>query len=103
VLLYQNNDIYIVGKAKDLKDRLSGYNKIAEHEVVHYKSCMNENDMKVIEQIVLNKLDKYRQSREKKQIEIDSFYLLINLFLYSLLLLIILLIFITVRMRIKKK
>jgi hypothetical protein len=61
----KNKRIYIVGKAKDLKDRLSGYNKIAEHEVVHYKSCMNENDMRLIEQIVLNKLDKYREKANR--------------------------------------
>ena len=41
----KNKRIYIIGKAKDLKHRLSTYNKTAEHEVVYYKECKNEEDI----------------------------------------------------------
>jgi excinuclease UvrABC nuclease subunit len=33
---------YIIGKAKNLKSRLSFYNKTAEHEIVYYKECKDE-------------------------------------------------------------
>ena len=57
--------IYIIGKAKILKNRLSTYNKTAEHEVVYYKECSNEEEMNLIECIVLNKLDKYREKANR--------------------------------------
>ena len=44
-----------------LKNRLSNYNKTAEHEVVYYKSCKSEEDMNVIELMVINKLKEYRE------------------------------------------
>lgn len=56
---------YIVGKAKILKDRLSGYNKTAEHEVIYYKECKNEEQMKITESMVLNKLKLYREKANR--------------------------------------
>ncbi len=61
----KNNRIYIVGKAKNLTTRLSTYNKTAEHEVIYYKSCKNEEDMNIIEQIVLNKLKDYKEKANR--------------------------------------
>ena len=57
--------IYIIGKAKKLKNRLSTYNKTAEHEVIYYKECKNEEDMTVIELMVLNKLKKYKEKANR--------------------------------------
>jgi hypothetical protein len=57
--------IYIIGKAKNLKDRLSNYNKTSEHEVIYYKGCKNEEQMGIIETIVLNKLDMYREKANR--------------------------------------
>jgi hypothetical protein len=57
--------IYIVGKAKELKTRLSTYNKTSEHEVVYYKSCKSEEDMNVIELMVINKLKEYREKANR--------------------------------------
>ena len=57
----KKNGIYIIGKATDLKVRLSTYNKTCVHEVVYYKECKSKNDMKIIEEMVLNKLNKYRE------------------------------------------
>jgi hypothetical protein len=61
----KNKRIYIIGKAKDLKNRLSTYNKTAEHEVVYYKECKNEEDMNIIEGTVLNKLKEYKEQANR--------------------------------------
>jgi hypothetical protein len=57
--------IYIIGKAKELKNRLSSYNKTSEHEVVYYKSCKSEEDMNVIELMVINKLKEYKEKANR--------------------------------------
>jgi hypothetical protein len=62
---HKNKRLYIIGKAKDLKNRLSGYNKTAEHEVVYYKECKSEEDMNIIEVMVLNKLKEYKEKANR--------------------------------------
>ena len=57
--------MYIVGKAKELKMRLSSYNKTAEHEVVYYKECSDEEHMKMVEAIVLFKLKEYKEKANR--------------------------------------
>ena len=57
----KNKRIYIVGKASILKNRLSSYNKIEEHEVIYYKECENKHSMKIVESIILTKLNEYRE------------------------------------------
>jgi hypothetical protein len=57
----KKDNIYIIGKAKNLKNRLSTYNKTNEHEVIFYGECKSEEDMNIIELSVLNKLKKYRE------------------------------------------
>jgi hypothetical protein len=57
--------IYIIGKAQELKNRLSTYNKTSEHEVVYYKSCKSEEDMNVIELMVINKLKDYKEKANR--------------------------------------
>jgi cell division protein FtsB len=52
---------YIFGKSKNLTSRLSTYNKTDEHEVIYYQPCGTESNMDVVEKLVLNKLDKYRE------------------------------------------
>jgi len=52
---------YIIGKTINLKKRLSNYNKTAEHEVIYYETCNNEEDMNVIEIMIINKLKKYKE------------------------------------------
>jgi hypothetical protein len=61
----KNKRIYIVGKAKNLKNRLSTYNKTAEHEVVYYKSCESESKMNIIEHLVLFKLRNYKEKANR--------------------------------------
>jgi KilA-N domain/T5orf172 domain len=61
----KKNRIYIIGKAKKLKDRLSSYNKTAEHEVVYYKTCYNKANMDLAELMVLNKLQKYKEQANR--------------------------------------
>jgi hypothetical protein len=61
----KNKRIYIIGKAKKLKNRLSTYNKTSEHEVVYYKSCKSEEDMNIIELMVINKLKNYKEKANR--------------------------------------
>jgi hypothetical protein len=69
----KNKRIYIIGKATDLKERLSNYNKSSEHEVVYYKSCIKKHYMKMIEDMILLKLEKYREQANR-----DRFILPLN-------------------------
>jgi hypothetical protein len=57
---HKKNRIYIVGRAKKLTGRLSGYNKTLEHDVVYYKSCDSLTNLIKTEDIILFKLEKYR-------------------------------------------
>ncbi len=57
--------IYIIGKAVNLKDRLSTYNKSSEHQVIYYKSCKTEEQMELVEKMVLNKLDEFREKANR--------------------------------------
>jgi len=53
--------IFIVGKAISLANRMSQYNKNAEHMVVYQRECKNAKQMSLIEETILYKLDKYRE------------------------------------------
>ena len=57
--------IYIIGKAKELKNRLSTYNKTSEHEVIYYKECKSKEDMDIIEHMVINKLQEYKEKANR--------------------------------------
>ena len=61
----KKNRNYIIGKAKELKNRLSSYNKTAEHEVVYYKECKSEESMNIVEMMILNKLNEYREKANR--------------------------------------
>ena len=56
---------YIVGKAKNLTNRLGTYNKTCDHNVVYYKECKGEDDMDTAETIVLSKLRDYREKANR--------------------------------------
>ena len=66
----KNKRIYIIGKATNLKQRLSGYNKTSEHEVIFYKSCDTEENMNLVELLVLNKLKKYQQKANRDRFKL---------------------------------
>ncbi len=59
---------YIVGKAVDLKTRLTTYNKSMEHEVIYYKSFKNMYQMRVAEMMVLYKLHNYLCKNKKERL-----------------------------------
>lgn len=65
--------IYIIGKTKCLKNRLTTYNKSAEHNVIYHKSCENITSLNIIERMVLYKLDQFREKPNR-----DRFILPIN-------------------------
>lgn len=56
---------YIIGKAKNLKTRLSTYNKTCDHTVVYYRQCKNEDDMSTVETMVLSKLHAFREQANR--------------------------------------
>ena len=58
---HKKERIYVIGKAIDLSQRLTSYNKTREHEVVYYRCCNSAQQMAYIEKCVLSKLDKYRE------------------------------------------
>lgn len=68
----ENERIYIVGKAEKLNNRLSQYNKTAEHTVVYYKSCPNEKTMGIVESMVLNELEPYRIQANRDRFELPK-------------------------------
>ena len=72
----ENKDkrIYIIGKAKELKNRLSTYNKTSEHIVEYYKECKSEESMNTVEMMVLIKLEEYREkaNRDRFILPIDK-------------------------------
>ena len=57
----EKDRIFVIGKAISLANRLSQYNKNAEHKVVYHRECNNAKQMSLIEEIILYKLDKYRE------------------------------------------
>ena len=58
---------YIMGKASNLTNRLSTYNKSDEHEVVWYKSCGTKADMNMVEPMVFKKLNECREQANRER------------------------------------
>ena len=66
VYLITNHDLrerrtYIVGSATSLENRLSTYNKTAEHTVSYFSKCVDKENMKLFESMILKKLSAYRE------------------------------------------
>ena len=59
--------LYILGKATNLTNRLSTYNKTDEHEVVFYGPCPDKEKMKVVEDMVFLKLGQYREQANRER------------------------------------
>jgi hypothetical protein len=59
------NRIYIIGKAKNLKNRLSTYNKTCDHQVIYHKKCVDEEILNLVEIMVLNKLKHYQEKANR--------------------------------------
>jgi hypothetical protein len=58
---------YILGKAANLTNRLSVYNKTDEHEVIYYQSCGDEETMSIVEQFVFQRLKDYREQANRER------------------------------------
>ena len=54
-----------MGKAKNLKNRLSTYNKTCDHQVIYYKKCINEETLTLVESMILNKLKQYQEKANR--------------------------------------
>jgi cell division protein FtsB len=57
---------YILGKATNLTNRLSTYNKTDEHEVMYYQECLDCESMSVVETMVFQKLKDYREQANRE-------------------------------------
>ncbi len=60
--------VYIIGKAKNLTNRLSTYNKTAEHEVVYYRKCKNYQEMNAIEKLIIKELEHYKERANRDRL-----------------------------------
>jgi hypothetical protein len=60
-----DNKCFLLGKAKNLKNRLSTYNKTCDHEVIYYKKCSDEETLNLVELNVLNKLKQYEEKANR--------------------------------------
>ena len=58
---------YILGKAENLTNRLSVYNKTDEHEVVYYQGCRDDTCMKIAEQMIFYNLEQYREQANRER------------------------------------
>ena len=58
---------YILGKATNLTNRLSTYNKSDEHEVIYYQSCGEKDDMSMVEPMVFKKLEDHREQANRER------------------------------------
>ena len=56
-----------MGKATNLTNRLSTYNKTDEHEVVFQVSCGTKENMNVVEPMVFNKLEEFRERANRER------------------------------------
>ena len=63
----QKDRRYILGKAKNLTNRLSTYNKTDEHEVIFYQGCKEEDTMNLLEPLVFKKLKEYREQANRER------------------------------------
>jgi len=58
---------YILGKATNLTNLLSTYNKTDEHEVIYYQECSDEDTMAMVEQVVFQRLKDYREQANRER------------------------------------
>ena len=62
---HHKNRTYIVGKAQNLKNRLSTYNKTCDHKVIYHKKCVDEKILTLVENMVLKKLKQYQEKANR--------------------------------------
>jgi hypothetical protein len=58
---------YILGKATNLTNRLSTYNKSDEHQIVYYQGCGDEDNMSTVETLVFQKLKSCREQANRER------------------------------------
>jgi hypothetical protein len=63
---------YIMGKAENLTNRLSVYNKSDEHEVIYYQGCGEIEDMNLVEPMVFKKLNEYREQANRERFVLNE-------------------------------
>jgi prophage antirepressor-like protein len=61
----EKDGIYVIGRAECLSSRMSNYNKSIQHKKVFSKECASVNHMILTEQLVLMKMDPYRDVKNR--------------------------------------
>jgi hypothetical protein len=61
----QKDRIYILGKATNLTNRISTYNKTDEHIIIYYQECVDVESMSIVESMILNKLRLYKEQANR--------------------------------------
>ena len=68
----QARQTYILGSATNLTNRLSTYNKSAEHKVIYYAKCKNKEAMKALELFILQNLSAYREQANRDRFKVPE-------------------------------
>ena len=68
----QRDRRYILGKSKNLTNRLSTYNKSDEHEIIFYQECEDEDTMNSLEIIVFQKLKEFREQANRERFKLPE-------------------------------
>ena len=58
---------YILGKATNLTNRLSTYNKSDEHKVIFFIDCNNQENMNALEPFIFRKLNEFREQANRER------------------------------------
>jgi cell division protein FtsB len=59
--------VYIIGKAKNLTNRLGTYNKTCDHTVIYYRKCPSLEKMSITETLVIEKLREYKEKANRER------------------------------------
>ena len=65
--LMQKERRYIMGKATNLTNRLSTYNKSDEHVVIYFQECPDKETMDIVETVIFQKLKKFREKANRER------------------------------------
>ena len=68
----QARGTYILGSATNLTNRLSTYNKSAEHLVIYYAKCRSKENMRALELFILQKLSSYREQANRDRFKLPD-------------------------------
>ena len=66
--LLESQRRYILGKAQNMKKRLTTYNKTDEHIVIYTVGCSSITNMNALETLIINKLSNFRECGNRERV-----------------------------------